>query len=74
VQFSVLVSVHGSHCVVSLHVLETSLYKGGVAEFFIDSTNFFLHRCPSDSTFAIVSLTRPRSQVYIVFVHYSYIM
>jgi hypothetical protein len=71
-QFSVLVSVHGSHrVVVSLQVLETSLYRGGAAEFFTDSTIFFEHRCPSNSTFATVSLTRPRSQVYIVFLYYS---
>ena len=36
-----LVSVYGSHrVVVSLQVLETSLYRGGAAEFFTDSTIF----------------------------------
>jgi hypothetical protein len=68
----VLVSVYGSHrVVVSLQVLETSLYRGGVADFLTNSTNFFVHRFLSDSTFDIVSLTHSRSQVYIVFIHYS---
>jgi hypothetical protein len=41
VHFSVLVSVHGSHRgVVSLQVLETSLYRGGTAKFFTDNTTF----------------------------------
>ena len=35
---------------------------------------FFAHRCSSDLTFSTVCWTRTRSQVYIVFVHYSYIM
>jgi hypothetical protein len=40
--FFVLVSVYGSHrVVVSLHVLETSPYRGGAAEFFTDSTILF---------------------------------
>jgi hypothetical protein len=67
-RFSVLVSVHCS--VVSLHVLEISLYRAGVVRFFTDIT-IFLHRYPSDSTFATVSLPHPRSQVYLVFVHYA---
>jgi hypothetical protein len=69
--FSVLVSVHCS--VVSLQVLESSLYRGGAVRFFTDST-IFLHRYLSDSTFTTVSLPHPRSQVYLVFVHCSYIM
>jgi hypothetical protein len=68
VQFSVLVSVHGSHCAaVSLQVLETSPFRGGAAKFFTDSTIFFVHRNLSNSTFTNVSLTHLRSQVYLVF-------
>jgi hypothetical protein len=67
----VLVSVYVGHHVVPLQVLKILLYRGGAAEFFTDSTIFFLHRCLSDSTFATISLTRSRSQVYIVFVNYS---
>ena len=37
----VLVSVYGSHyVVVSLQVLETSLYRGGAADFLTNSTIF----------------------------------
>jgi hypothetical protein len=39
-RFSVLVSVHGSHHVVSLQVLETSPYRVGAAEFFITVLKF----------------------------------
>jgi hypothetical protein len=54
----VLVSVHGTHRdVVSLQVLEISPYRGGAAEFFTESTIFFVHRNPSDSTFATGNLT-----------------
>jgi hypothetical protein len=39
--YFVLVSVYDSHrVVVSLQVLETSLYKGGAADFFTDNTIF----------------------------------
>jgi hypothetical protein len=38
----VLVSVYGGHhVVVSLHVLETLLYRGDAADFLTDSTIFF---------------------------------
>jgi hypothetical protein len=64
----------GNHrVVVSLQVLETSLYMGGVADFLLTIV-FFVYRCPSDLSFSTVSWTRMRSQVYIVFVHYSQIM
>ena len=73
--FFVLVSVYDSYCVVvSLQVLETSLYMGGAAEFLLAVLFYFVHRYPFDSTFTTVSLTRSRSQVYIIYVHYSYIM
>jgi hypothetical protein len=40
--FFVLVSVYGNHrVVISLQVLETSLYRGGAAKFFTDSTILF---------------------------------
>jgi hypothetical protein len=61
--------VGNHHVVVSLQVLETSLYRGGAAEFLL--TVVFLYICVLPTTFVTVSLTRTRSQVYIVFVHYS---
>jgi hypothetical protein len=49
---------------VSVQVLETSSYRGGAAEIFIDS--IFLDTRSSDSTTTTGTLYPPRPQVYLI--------